>query len=418
MSSIDKMSVQGIRSFGPDDKEKQIIQFFTPLTLILGPNGTGKTTVIEALKYITTGVMPPGATRGGAFVHDPKFANEREVKAQIRLQFHDVSGQMTIVQRSMTATQKLKQVTLKTLDGVITRRNAAGEKKSISSKCAEIDKEMITALGVSKPVLENVIFCHQEEANWPLSEGKQLKDKFDDIFASTRYVKALETIRKLKMSQDSTVKEYRIETTYLKQHKDKASQLEGDLNEVQSKLIASKESVNSIVSKLDPIENKLSQIGAKSDDIYRLQNNITKHTSEKKEMERTVEELQKNIENEFQGSVEELTRVLAEFQNKVQEREDTLSQFKQQSRELERECEQLNKKKSELLLQVGKLEQEAQVHDDNITKRNILIEQFADKYQFEGFSGCEITDEKYRSFIENVRNKLETMVTEGEKSKG
>ncbi|XP_063414540.1 DNA repair protein RAD50-like [Mytilus trossulus] len=417
MSSIDKMSVQGIRSFGPDDKEKQIIQFFTPLTLILGPNGTGKTTVIEALKYITTGVMPPGATRGGAFVHDPKFANEREVKAQIRLQFHDVSGQMTIVQRSMTATQKLKQVTLKTLDGCITRRNAAGEKKSISSKCAEIDKEMISALGVSKPVLENVIFCHQEEANWPLSEGKQLKDKFDDIFASTRYVKALETIRKLKMTQDATVKEYRIETSYLKQHKDKATQLEGDLNEIQSKLISSKGSVDTIVSKLDPIENKLSQIGAKSDDIYRLQNNITKHTSEKKEMERTVEELQKNIENEFQGSVEELKRVLAEFQNKVQEREDTLSQFKQQSRELERECEQLNRKKSELLLQVGKLEQEAQVHDDNITKRNILIEQFADKYQFEGFSGCEITDEKYRSFIENVRNKLETMVTEGKNLK-
>jgi len=26
--------------------------------------------------------------------------------------------------------------------------------------------QMISALGVSKPVLENVIFCHQEDANW------------------------------------------------------------------------------------------------------------------------------------------------------------------------------------------------------------------------------------------------------------
>ncbi|CAG2192451.1 RAD50 [Mytilus edulis] len=59
----------------------------------------------------------------------------------------------------------------------------------------------------------------------------------------------------------------------------------------------------------------------------------------------------------------------------------------------------------------------ARVHDDNITKRNVLIEQFADKYQFGGFSGCEITDEKYRSFIENVRNKLDTMVTEGKNLK-
>jgi len=43
MSTLQKMSIQGIRSFGPDDKDKQVMVFFNPLTLILGPNGTGKT---------------------------------------------------------------------------------------------------------------------------------------------------------------------------------------------------------------------------------------------------------------------------------------------------------------------------------------------------------------------------------------
>jgi hypothetical protein len=37
--------------------------------------------------------------------------------------------------------------------------------------------------------LENVIFVHQEESNWPLAEGKVLKDKFDDIFSATKYTK-------------------------------------------------------------------------------------------------------------------------------------------------------------------------------------------------------------------------------------
>lgn len=46
---------------------------------------------------------------------------------------------------------------------------------------------MISGLGVSKSVLNNVIFCHQEESNWPLSEGKALKEKFDSIFAATKY---------------------------------------------------------------------------------------------------------------------------------------------------------------------------------------------------------------------------------------
>jgi DNA repair protein RAD50 len=57
---------------------------------------------------------------------------------------------------------------------------------------------MVTAFGVSTAILENVIFCHQEESNWPLSEGKQLKNKFDDIFAATKYMKALELIRKIR----------------------------------------------------------------------------------------------------------------------------------------------------------------------------------------------------------------------------
>lgn len=41
-------------------------------------------------------------------------------------------------------------------------------------------------LGVSKAILENVIFCHQEESNWPLSEPASLKKKFDDIFEATK----------------------------------------------------------------------------------------------------------------------------------------------------------------------------------------------------------------------------------------
>ena len=76
-----------------------------------------------------------------------------------------------------------------------TQVTPSGEKESISSRCTDFTKEMIARLGVSKAVIENVIFCHQEDANWPLSEGKVLKTKFDQIFSATRYIKALESIR-------------------------------------------------------------------------------------------------------------------------------------------------------------------------------------------------------------------------------
>lgn len=53
MSSIEGLSIRGVRSFGPDDA--QVIKFAKPLTVIVGENGCGKTTIIECLKYATTG---------------------------------------------------------------------------------------------------------------------------------------------------------------------------------------------------------------------------------------------------------------------------------------------------------------------------------------------------------------------------
>ncbi len=38
-------------------------------------------------------------------------------------------------------------------------------------------------------VLENVIFVHQEESNWPLSDTQTLKKKFDEIFSVEKYTK-------------------------------------------------------------------------------------------------------------------------------------------------------------------------------------------------------------------------------------
>ena len=168
MASLNKLSIQGIRSF--DDKRKSTMVFFTPVTVIVGHNGSGKTTIIECLKYATTGDQPPN-TRGGAFVHDPKMANEKEVKAQVRLSFHSANGTRILAVRDLSVTVKKTGLSMKTLG---------------PTKCADTDAEILQLLGVSKAVLENIIFCHQEDSYWPLAEPAALKKKFDNIFGATR----------------------------------------------------------------------------------------------------------------------------------------------------------------------------------------------------------------------------------------
>ena len=74
MSRVRRLSIRGIRNFS-DEKEAREICFSCPLTLILGPNGTGKTTIIEALKFATSGDFPPGSDNGKYFIYDPRLAN-------------------------------------------------------------------------------------------------------------------------------------------------------------------------------------------------------------------------------------------------------------------------------------------------------------------------------------------------------
>lgn len=76
-------------------------------------------TIIECLKYATTGDQPPNS-RGGAFVHDPKMANEKEVKAQVKLRFVAANGQRMLAVRNLSVSvKKTGALTMKTLESIL-----------------------------------------------------------------------------------------------------------------------------------------------------------------------------------------------------------------------------------------------------------------------------------------------------------
>ena len=56
----------------------------------------------------------------------------------------------------------------KALDSVLRTTNDRDEKVSISMKCSDMDRLVPENLGVTAAIVENVMFCHQEESNWPM----------------------------------------------------------------------------------------------------------------------------------------------------------------------------------------------------------------------------------------------------------
>ena len=93
-------------------------------------------------------------------------------------------------------------------------------------------------MGVSKAILENVVFVHQEDSNWPLGEAATLKKKFDEIFSATKYTKALEHIAKLRKEQAASIKEHKLRVENLRLQKDHSSKLRDRHDDARDKATA------------------------------------------------------------------------------------------------------------------------------------------------------------------------------------
>lgn len=307
MSSIEKLSIRGIRSFSPHTQN--VIEFYSPLTIIVGNNGAGKTTIIECLKYATTGDLPPNS-KGGAFVNDPKLSRETEVKAQIKLKFRNVKSASMVVTRSLQSTQKRNKLEQKTLEGVLmTVDQVTGEQVSISTRCAELDAEIPTHLGVSRSVLENVIFCHQEESFWPLSEPSVLKKKFDDIFAATRYTKALESIKNVRKDLASELRLEQQKLDFLRSDLDKANKLRHNRESTQDRI---KEAEGQIQSLDLQIESVNAVLARHNDDLAALNSLVSEHERMQHELVMTEQSRQDMLANirEMTETDEELQAIL------------------------------------------------------------------------------------------------------------
>ncbi|XP_065068362.1 DNA repair protein RAD50-like [Rhopilema esculentum] len=413
MAVLEKMAICGVRSYSPS--EFSIIEFQAPLTLLVGANGSGKTTVIECLKYATTGDMPPGC-KNSAFIHDPKIAGEKEVKGQVKLRFTDITGTRYTIARSMVSSQKVKKVETKSLESVITR-TLNGEKQSLTSRCADMNREMVTRLGVSKAVLENVIFCHQEDANWPLSEGKILKQKFDDLFAATRYIKALENIRALRRDQTHIVKECQIELNFLKERKVEAEQLRIDLIEKQTKMEVIYDEIKKKEKEMAPMEEKLAEIESVETEVIRIEKEIGNKESTFELIQKNGKELEERIADKFTGSYDDLVQISDRFREEISREEVKIHQIEAKVNRCSQAIQELSGRRAELLTKQGKLAQEAESHEIKITSRDELISKMIKQYSLSELPDTPYSPEDVDNFLSNLKMHYRQIVDEAEKTK-
>jgi DNA repair exonuclease SbcCD ATPase subunit len=81
---------------------------------------------------------------------------ESEVKARISLKFTNVAGNDVVVTRAYQVSARGGKSTFKTLEG-----NLKIQDDTMSHRCGDLNTLVPQLMGVSKSILDNVIFCHQ-----------------------------------------------------------------------------------------------------------------------------------------------------------------------------------------------------------------------------------------------------------------
>ncbi|KAG0697633.1 P-loop containing nucleoside triphosphate hydrolase protein [Suillus ampliporus] len=415
MASLNKLAIRGIRSF--DDKQISVIEFFSPVTVIVGHNGSGKTTVIECLKYATTGDQPPN-TRGGAFIHDPKMANEKEVKAQVKLRFHAANGTRMLVVRNLSVTVKKAGLTMKTLENILALADSniekGGKRGAISTKCAEIDTEIPHLLGVSKSVLENVIFCHQEDSYWPLSEPSALKKKFDDIFEATRYTKALDSIKSLRKDRVADLKADKERLESLAKEKAHADKLRGRISDLNATVTGKQLQYEETKKQYEELVKNNARFYESATKFRELYVKVENLQQKKEHYRQELSDARESVQ-EVGGTDEELQERLRNFDQNIEKEKIARNRREVERQDLEDELAKTRRLHVELINEHGELAAEAKAHDRRISEREELIRDISDKNNIKGYNHSPLEREKVVEFVSRLGDLQRRQRSEHEK---
>ncbi|SCU95523.1 LAMI_0F02762g1_1 [Lachancea mirantina] len=359
MSAIYKLSIQGIRSFDSNDRET--IEFGKPLTLIVGSNGSGKTTIIECLKYATTGDLPPNS-KGGAFVHDPKITGEKDVRAQVKLAFVSANNVNMIVTRNIQLLAKKTSNTFKTLEGQLVAINKSG-RTTLSSRAAELDVQVPLYMGVPRSILDYVIFCHQEDSLWPLSEPSNLKKRFDEIFQAMKFTKALDNLKVIRKDISVDIKLLKQSVEYLKVERERGRATKVNIASLEQKIADHMRLVESTDRELERIteqsdrlfksNQEFQEVLSRLEGLRHSQKSIVDQIKRLKETTEIVEAPKAHLE----GLLANFTAVIEDRKQQLKSVEESLAREQQRLGEAREKINNLSSRKGELIAKKARFEE-------------------------------------------------------------
>ena len=260
-----------------------------------------------------------------------------------------------------------------------------------------MDKLVPQMMGVAAAVLENVIFCHQSESDWPLSDSKSLKMKFDDIFAATRYTKALEVLAKVKKDKAQSVRVMEAELTGVETAREQARKLREELENTKRSIEGSIEKRGKIDGEVVRLEEEMKKYQGELDKVKETEQSLKETRLRIQMMEGEKGKVYDRMISEISDSDEDLTRSKADQEQRRMRLAADITEQERKTKSLSASVEVNDREYQESVRLIGKHEQQQKEKEQRQADIAALRQRMTQQYHVDGSKVDDDDDEDSKS---------------------
>lgn len=332
-----------------------------------------------------------------------KLCGEKEVLAQVKLSFRSTVGESYVVTRNIQLTVKKTTRSQKTLEGSLLCRSN-GERNVTSSKVYDLDTIVPEKLGVSPAILDAVIFCHQDESLWPMSEPSALKKRFDEIFEAMRYTKAIENLKVLRKKQGEELAKLKIFEEQHRIDKEKGDRAEKRSINLQTEIEDMRVKCDGITAEMGKTQERIKEKHEQATSFLGIVNELRNKTEQYQYRQDTVEELRGSIE-ELQESDQQLAEALSQYQERISRIEEERDQKADQYQDLQSELKLARGDHTKKVAELGKHQSDKEKYERQVVNRVKMIQEAAERHEIRGYDG-DLDDRQVNAFSDRIQKIL------------
>jgi DNA repair protein RAD50 len=279
-------------------------------------------------------------------------------------------------------------------------RTKNGEETTISSRVAELDQLIPQYLGVSKAILDSVIFCHQDDSLWPMSAPTVLKKKFDEIFEAQKYTKAIENIKVIRKKKMDELVMMKAEEKHADERKKLATKAEKKMEELYASIGELTEKHQQVGEQIEEAIEKSKEAWNHAAKFEQILSELTSKIIQEESLKQSIDSISMKMKK-MTESDEELHRMQREQEGDVarlgEKKQSLSSRWTETNKDVIKNRSTLGTKQTE----VGMHKNATQQYQRQVEARKGLITEIATKYQIRGF-GLDINDDQVKEFCEKL----------------